>query len=172
MLVAVPAGPPAARERLAPLLQAFSGRGVWDLGDDPAASAALKLIGNSWIVSQIEVASQCLALGEANGIESGAILRMLDTFHKSPIPLGYAQRMLAGDYSTETGFAVDLALKDVGHMRTLAQQSCCPAPLVDQAFNHLLSAKARHGGELDWGAIYLAVRDMAGLPPNTKPLSA
>lgn len=42
---------------------------MWDLGDDPAASAALKLIGNSWIVSQIEVASQCLALGEANGIE-------------------------------------------------------------------------------------------------------
>lgn len=46
-----------------------AGRGVWDLGDDPAASAALKLIGNSWIVSQIEVASQCLALGEANGIQ-------------------------------------------------------------------------------------------------------
>lgn len=170
-LVAVPAGAPAARERLAPLLQAFSGRGVWDLGDDPAASAALKLIGNSWIVSQIEVASQCLALGEANGIQSSHIVRMLDTFLKSPIPLGYAQRIAAGDYSTETGFGVDLALKDVGHMRTLAQQSCCPAPLVDQAFNHLLSAKARHGAELDWGAIYLAVRDAAGLPPNNKPAS-
>lgn len=118
------------------------GRGVWDLGDDPAASAALKLIGNSWIVSQVEVASQCLALGEANGIEcawhaakgmarpacwymqdgggsaparplvhlifvaphccaASHILRMLDTFLKSPIPLGYAQRIAAGDYSTE-----------------------------------------------------------------------
>lgn len=38
-----------------------------------------------------------------------------------------------------------------------------PAP---QAFNHLLSAKARHGADLDWGAVYLAVRDAAGLPPN------
>lgn len=43
-----------------------------------------------------------------------AILRMLQTFLKSPIPLGYAQRIAAGDYSAETGFAVDLALKDVG----------------------------------------------------------
>ena len=33
MLIAMPAGPPAARERLAPLLPAFAGRGVWDLGD-------------------------------------------------------------------------------------------------------------------------------------------
>lgn len=48
-LVAVPAGAPQARERLAPLLPAFAGRGVWDLGDDPAASAALKLVrGQVW----------------------------------------------------------------------------------------------------------------------------
>ena len=43
-LIAVPAGPAGARERLAPLLPAFAGRGVWDLGDDAAASAALKLV--------------------------------------------------------------------------------------------------------------------------------
>lgn len=43
-LVAVPAGSPYARKCLVPLLGAFAGRGVWDLGDDPAASAALKLV--------------------------------------------------------------------------------------------------------------------------------
>lgn len=48
----------------------------------------------------------------------------------------------------------------------------CRSPALSQAFNHLLSAKARHGAELDWGAIYLAVRDAAGLPPNTKQPSA
>ena len=67
----------------------------------------------------------------------------------------------------QTGFAVDLALKDVGHMRQLARDSVCPLPLADMAFGHLLAAKAKHGGELDWGAINLAVRDVAGLPPNT-----
>ncbi|PSC76612.1 3-hydroxyisobutyrate dehydrogenase family isoform B [Micractinium conductrix] len=170
-LVAVPAGPAVARELLAPLLPAFAGRGVWDLGEDPSASAALKLVGNFWIVSQIEVAAQCLALAGKNGIEDAAVLRMMETFLASPIPLGYAKRISAGDYSTETGFAVDLALKDVGHMRTLARDSACPLPLADTAFNHLLSAKAKHGGTLDWGAIHLAVRDAAGLPPNSKDKS-
>ena len=91
---------------------------------------------------------------------------MLDTFLKSPIPLGYATRMAAGDYDSQTGFAVDLALKDTAHMRTLGRDATCPNPLADLAFNHLLTAKAKHGGQLDWGAIYLAVRDAAGLPPN------
>ncbi|KAL4444956.1 hypothetical protein ABPG77_004006 [Micractinium sp. CCAP 211/92] len=167
-LFAVPAGPSAARERLAPLLPAFAARGVWDLGDDPATSAALKLTGNFWIVSQIELSAQCLALATKSGIEDGHVLRMLETFLASPIPLGYAKRIAAGDYSAETGFAVDLALKDVGHMRALAQETTCPLPLADTAFNHLLQAKAKHGGQLDWGAINLAVRDTAGLPANTK----
>jgi 3-hydroxyisobutyrate dehydrogenase-like beta-hydroxyacid dehydrogenase len=66
----------------------------------------------------------------------------------------------------QTGFAVDLALKDVGHMRQLAADTSCPLPLADLAFNHLLAARAKHGGKLDWGAVHLAVRDAAGLPPN------
>jgi 3-hydroxyisobutyrate dehydrogenase-like beta-hydroxyacid dehydrogenase len=73
------------------------------LGDDPSASAALKLVGNFWICSQIEVAAQCLALAGKSGIDDGAVLRMLEAFMGSPIPLGYAQRMAAGDYSTEVG---------------------------------------------------------------------
>lgn len=44
---------------------------MWDLGEDPAASAALKLTGNFWIVSQIELASQCLGLAAKSGIEGG-----------------------------------------------------------------------------------------------------
>ena len=31
--------------------------------------------------------------------------------------------------------------------------------------------QAKHGGTLDWGAIHLAVRDAAGLPPNSKDKS-
>lgn len=44
---------------------------MWDLGDDPATSAALKLTGNFWIVSQIELSAQCLALATKSGIEGG-----------------------------------------------------------------------------------------------------
>lgn len=184
----------------------------------------LVLCSNFWISSQIEVAAECLALGAKNGIEGehtvyaplqlqmadgqkvcccvfadSAVLTMLETFLPSPIPIGYARRMAAGDYSTEvggrryrgvpvtsragrlqgdmqyrlllplqTGFAIDLALKDLGHIRALAADSACPLPLADVAYNHLLQTKARHGGSLDWGAMFLAVRDNCGLPSNSK----
>ncbi len=59
---------------------------------------------------------------------------------------------------------MDLALKDVGHMRSLARDSCCPLPLADLAFNHLLTAKALGFGASDWGALALASRQAAGLP--------
>lgn len=47
------------------------------------------------------MASQCLTLAAKNGVEDADVLRMLQTFHSSPIPTGYAQRMSEGDYSTE-----------------------------------------------------------------------
>lgn len=59
------------------------------------------------LTALVRVAVPCRVIG-------AAVLRMLDTFLKSPIPLGYAQRIAAGDYSAQAGFAVDLALKDVG----------------------------------------------------------
>jgi 3-hydroxyisobutyrate dehydrogenase-like beta-hydroxyacid dehydrogenase len=68
----------------------------------------------------------------------------------------------------QNGFAIDLAFKDVGHIASMARQAVCPLPLVDMASNHLLAAKAKHGGDIDWGALHLAVRDAAGLPPINK----
>ena len=50
-------------------------------------------------------------------------------------------------------------------MQAMARQAVCPLPLVDMANSHLMAAKAKHGGEVDWGALHLAVRDAAGLPP-------
>lgn len=68
-------------------------------------------------------------------------------------------------HGLQGGFTVDLALKDVGHMRALGRDLACPLPLADLASNHLSTTKACHGGALDWGAIALAVRAAAGLPP-------
>ena len=53
-------------------------------------------------------------------------------------------------------------------MQALSREVSCPLPVVDVAMGHLLSAKARHGGNLDWGAIGLAARDAAGLVSNVK----
>ena len=56
-------------------------------------------------------------------------------------------------------------LKDVGHIRQLGAASACPLPMADLAFNRLLTAKAKFGGDLDWSAVALAVQDAAGMEP-------
>lgn len=63
------------------------------------------------------------------------------------------------------GFAISLALKDMGHVRTLARDVSCPAPIADLVFNGILSARAQHGQDLDWSGIVLPVRQAAGLGP-------
>lgn len=66
---------------------------------------------------------------------------------------------------------MDLGLKDAGHMRELSRSLACPAPIVDIAHAHLLSAKAKGRGHLDWGAVGLSVRDAGGLPDNSSSAS-
>lgn len=103
-----------------------------------------------------------------NGLDDGPVLSVMEAIATSGITTGYSQRIAAGDYDASSGFAVDLALKDVGHVRTLGTEVGCPVPVADLAHNHLVTAKAKWGGEMDWGAIALSVRDAAGLPSNDK----
>jgi 3-hydroxyisobutyrate dehydrogenase-like beta-hydroxyacid dehydrogenase len=63
---------------------------------------------------------------------------------------------------------VRLWLKDVGHMRKLAEQVATPLPLADVAFRHLLATLARGRGDLDVAALVTVVRELAGLAPGTR----
>lgn len=145
----------------------FAQAGVHDLGDDPAAATRMKLLGNSYIAGHIELAGQTLALGAKSQLPQESVLDLMHYITSSPVAMGYARRMAAGDYEAGgTGFTVDLALKDVSHIQTLGREVGCPLPVADLVMGHLISAKARHGGQLDWGAVGLAIRDAAGLPSS------
>jgi 3-hydroxyisobutyrate dehydrogenase-like beta-hydroxyacid dehydrogenase len=147
----------------------FAQNGVHDLGNDPSSASAMKLVGNSYIAGQIELASECLALGEKANLQTSAVLGLLQYITgNAPIPSGYARRIATGDFAAGNGFTVDLGVKDVSHIQALSREVACPMPMADLAMSHLLSAKAKYGGHLDWGAMGLAVRDAAGLPMNAK----
>lgn len=80
-----------------------------------------------------------------------------------PIPGECARRIASGDVNQAHGLSVDLGLKNVSHIQDLGKELSVPLPIADLAGQHLLSAKAHHGGHVDWGAIGLAVRAAAGL---------
>lgn len=165
MLLAILAGgTDAQRQRMKPILSSsFAKRGVWDLGDRPEKANTLKLAGNLFIVGSIELAATCMTLCSSADLPERYMVDLMEVFFKAGIPSGYANRLLERKFDSSDGFAVDLALKDVDHMRSLGSTLTCPLPIADTIFQHLLTTKAKFGGDIDWGALILAIRDAAGL---------
>lgn len=51
------------------------------------------------------------------------------------------------------------------HIRQLAEHHNVPMPTMDVAHQHMLSARAHGGDDLDWTALVGGERISAGLPP-------
>ena len=56
-------------------------------------------------------------------------------------------------------------MKDAAFIRRLGAETSTPTPIIDQAWNHLTTAKAIGGSGLDWSACSTGMRVSAGLPP-------
>ncbi len=56
-------------------------------------------------------------------------------------------------------------MKDAAFIRRLGAETSTPTPIIDQAWNHLTTAKAIGGAGLDWSACSAGMRVTAGLPP-------
>ncbi len=63
----VTSGPDAAKERVRPLLEAFS-QGIFDFGDDIGAANTVKLAGNFLIIAAMEAMAEAFAMAEKRGI--------------------------------------------------------------------------------------------------------
>ena len=57
------------------------------------------------------------------------------------------------------------------HIRRLAESHDVPMPALDVALQHMLSARAHGGAELDWTALVGGQRIAAGLPPFSSKVS-
>ncbi|GJJ70943.1 hypothetical protein EMPS_03293 [Entomortierella parvispora] len=76
-----------------------------------------------------------------------------------------AKKKLAGALSKEGGFSVDLGLKDVGHMRRLAQETGAALPTADLAYEHLLAVQEQGKGDQDWSNMISSLK----VSPSTAP---
>ena len=56
-------------------------------------------------------------------------------------------------------------MKDAAFIRRLGAETSTPTPIIDQAWNHLTTAKSIGGSSLDWSACSAGMRVTAGLPP-------
>jgi hypothetical protein len=81
--------------------------------------------------------------------------------------------MLHNNFDGSVGFNINGGVKDASHMRRLSAEHNSPWPAVENAFQHMLTARALHEAQertgttsfpvLDWSALIAGTRVAAGL---------
>ncbi|KAF8972831.1 hypothetical protein BGZ46_010033 [Entomortierella lignicola] len=133
---------------------------------DVAKACNFKLIGNFFVAGTMELLAEGLTLAEKSDVAQESVLKFIETFMPAPVWLEYGQKMVNGVVSdTKDGFSVDLGLKDVGHMRQLAQESGASLPTADLVHKHLKAVQDKGLGQQDWSSLINSLRESSELPP-------
>ncbi|KAF9356632.1 hypothetical protein BGX26_004981 [Mortierella sp. AD094] len=157
-LVWVTSGNAEAIQKLNPYFASMS-KSTVDLKTTNVGSASsFKLIGNFFVVGTIELLAEGLTLAERVDIDKQAMLNFIQTFFPTPSWITYSQKMADQSTTKAGGFAVDLGLKDVGHMRKLAAEHGATLPTADLAYKHLQVLKDEGKGDQDWSSIIDVLR--------------
>ena len=146
------AGPAAAVSTIEPLLAAMAQK-TWPVGAEPFQANLVKIGGNLMIASAIEAMAEATSLGQAYGLERGAMLDIyLNTLFPSPVYRGYAALITAGRYEP-AGFKLTLGLKDVKLALEAGDAAQVPLPFGSVLRDALLTAAATGDGDKDWAAL-------------------
>ncbi len=153
-LLPLASGPPAARDRCAPVFEAFS-RGVLSLGDEPGLGSRLKVVTNLWLMNSVESLAEVIALAEGLGLDPR---RFLETISGAPFDMQYAhwkgEMMLKREFPAT--FALRLARKDVGLALEASEVAGLDLPLARATHERFGRAIELGHGDEDFAATYYA----------------
>ncbi|OTB05025.1 hypothetical protein M426DRAFT_11114 [Hypoxylon sp. CI-4A] len=164
-LLVVVSGRDKPREVVKSYIVPTIGRVLIDCGPDTSKGALLKVLGNSCILGTIELMSESFTLAEKTGFDPSLFYEFLQLWFPAPAWVNYGKKIRDGAFSGSTGFTLDGGMKDASFIRRLGAETSTPTPVIDQAFNHLTTAKSLGGANLDWSACAAGMRVTAGLPP-------
>ncbi|KAG8995155.1 hypothetical protein FRB94_009372 [Tulasnella sp. JGI-2019a] len=180
-LVICLAGDYRSKKEIAYLLVPAAGKKVIDLGGNVEKAVAFKLVGNSHIVSSIELLAQTHTLADKVGLSRQTLHNFLAEMLPAPPLIKYSERLLNDDFDGNTGFNINSGLKDVHHIQRLSAEYNCPVPFLDTTGRHIVTARALNAARpenernpnMDWSAMVSASRVAAGLDPfNSKNRTA
>ncbi|KAI8957737.1 NAD(P)-binding protein [Daldinia sp. FL1419] len=164
-LLVVLSGNEKARTTLKEYIVPAIGRAIIDCGNDTRKGALLKILGNSCILGTIELMSESFTLAEKTGFDAELFYDFIQQWFPAPAWVNYGKKIRDGAFSGTTGFTIPGGMKDAAYIRRLGAETSTPTPLIDQAWNHLTTAKAIGGEGLDWSSCAAGMRVTAGLPP-------
>ena len=156
------AGPEPQVTRCQPVFERL-GQGVFPLGEHASTAHAMKLAGNTLLVTVLEALSEAFAYGEKVGVAPETTLRVLNTaLLKSPLAEAYGSAVVKGAFEP-AGFALRLGLKDVSLALRAAEAFQAPLPIASLLRDRLLAATAKGYGDQDLAALSRLSREEAGL---------
>jgi 3-hydroxyisobutyrate dehydrogenase-like beta-hydroxyacid dehydrogenase len=164
-LIGVLAGPEASVDKARPFFKGVTSRAEILMADEPYRhSTLLKVIGNTFVLAMVEQLAEGHVLAEKSGLGTAHLHSLMELLFPGPYA-AYSNRMLGGDYykREEPLFAVDLARKDAGHAKKLAEEAGTRLKIAEVADSHLAKVKEHSGPKGDIAGIYGAVRQEAGL---------
>jgi 3-hydroxyisobutyrate dehydrogenase-like beta-hydroxyacid dehydrogenase len=145
LVVLMAGGNDEVRAKLIPLLIPVIGKQVIELGQDPAESLRLKLCGNYFVTSIVEMVAEGMTLGEASGVGQGKVKELLDAVFPKTLLGIYAGRMLNNTYKDEIAFSINGAKKDVRHIQQLAKDFGAKLPITEIFLDNADTVLAKHG---------------------------
>ncbi|HJU48097.1 MAG TPA: NAD(P)-dependent oxidoreductase [Gaiellaceae bacterium] len=160
-LTIIVSGPRDAYARVEDVIRAVGPNVYWVGGADEARVVKLAL--QVMIAGTAQLMSEALALGEAGGVSREVLLEVMgNSAAGSPFVKYKTEPLLRDDYAAT--FTTSMMLKDTELVREQAAASGLSLPLVDLVDDLLRRATADGYGELDFMALYLALR---GVPPES-----
>jgi 3-hydroxyisobutyrate dehydrogenase-like beta-hydroxyacid dehydrogenase len=161
-LAAMPAGEPAAVEKVRPLIELIARR-LFPMGELPSRANVVKLACNFALAAMIETLGEAGTLVAANGVRPEALFEvMTQTLFAAPAYKTYAP-LIAEQRFSPAGFAMPLGLKDVRLALQAAEAKHAPMPIASVVRDQFLAGIAHGDGELDWSAVAMVSRRAAGL---------
>lgn len=146
------------------------GRMVLEFGEDPSKASTFKLIGNSIILSTVEMMTESMTLAEKTGIGADRVLEWVEAFYPAPSAINYATKIANLKFVASGGFDLQGGLKDATHIARLGKENDCQMHIVEQAIKHLNTTIDLNKGQenKDWAALSAAQRVQSGLKPFEK----
>ncbi|CAG8511143.1 10712_t:CDS:2 [Acaulospora colombiana] len=164
-LIVVTSGNRNEVEHVTKVLVPAIGKKTIPLGDDVKKAASFKLTVNFFIGNVLEALSEGMTLAEKNDIEQEKLMEAISSIFPNSPYVGYGTKMLKKNFKNDIGFNINNALKDVGHIKKLAEDSGTHLPTIDLFHKHLSHAKERvPDGNQDWSCVIGSVRAASGLP--------
>lgn len=149
-LTVLASGDAHAWEAVSPLLPAFAAKSFY-LGSGDEARY-MKLVLNTMVGSAAAITGEALRLGEAGGLDAGAMMEVInESAVASPLLAYKTDAIVSGDFAP--AFSLDQMIKDMTLILDAAKESGCDMSAVDGILGQYREAGAAGFGAQDFFAL-------------------